>query len=147
MAGPAVSHRLAPSLAARLLGLGLGLLGLVVFLVTLLIAVLELPAVVLGVVGVTAVIAVALLGWWLTRRATVLTLTPTGYRVRMVRGVGTAAARWDEVESLAAADVAGDRCIVLRLRAGTTTTIPVAAIATEPETLMRDLRDRLRTRP
>ena len=67
----------------------------------------------------------------------------TGYQVRYVRGAGVRQARWVEVEDAAAATVAGERCVVLRLRDGRTTTVPVGVLAGRPDAFVDDLREHL----
>ena len=52
-------------------------------------------------------------------------LDDEGYQVRFVRGAGVKQARWKDVEDVVATTVADERCVVLRLRDGRTTTIPV----------------------
>lgn len=144
---PTEQYRLAPALAARLLGAALAAVGVLVCVVTALIALLNLPVWTLTVLVAVAIALVVVLGVVLTRRVVVLELREAGYRVRFVRGVGVAAARWQEVERLDTAQIAGDRCLVLRLRDGRTTTVPVAAVQGDPEELVRSVRARLRQTP
>ncbi len=144
---PAASdYRVSPSLAARLLGLGLALVGVVVLLASVVAAVAALSIWVVVGVAVVGVAAVAAAGWWATRRAVVVHLDDTGYRVRFVRGVGAPAARWPDVRDAGPQFVAGSACVVLRLRDGRTTTIPVEALAGDREAFARDVRDRLMRR-
>jgi hypothetical protein len=93
-------------------------------------------------VAVLGAAAVGLAGWW-ARRAYVVHLDEAGYRVRYVRGAGTSAARWSDVQDAGARTVAGTACLVLRLRDGRTTTIPFEVVAVDPPTLVRDVTDRL----
>ena len=79
----------------------------------------------------------------LGRRRYVVRLDDTGYRVRFVRGVGRAQARWTDVEDLATTHVSGSPCIVLRLRDGATSTVPVDLIEGDREELVDELRRRL----
>ena len=83
-------------------------------------------------VAVVGVAAVAAAGWWATRRAVVVHLDDAGYRVRFVRGVGAPAARWPDVRDAGPQFVAGSACVVLRLRDGRTTTIPVEVAGRRP---------------
>ncbi len=55
-----------------------------------------------------------------------------GYRVRLVRGTGVAQAAWTEVDEATTSSPAGIPVVVLRLRDGGTTTIPVAAARRGP---------------
>lgn len=136
-------YRLAPAVAARLVGLAL--LGLVVALVagTALVALAGLSPAVLVVLVAGGVAGCAAFGWWLHRRAWVLRCSAAGYRVRMVRGAGEHAARWAEVEDAVTTTRHGVACVVLRLRDGRTTTIPVGVLDVDREQFVRDLRVRL----
>lgn len=128
-----------------MLGVMLALLGLVVLLTTAAHGLLDLPSAVLAVVGVAVLVAVLAGGLVLTRRPTVVSLTDVGYRVRMVRGAGVMAARWTDVEDVVAATVSGEKAVVLRLRDGGTTTIPVRLLDADPEAFARDLQQHLNT--
>lgn len=129
-------------MTARLMGLGLVALAFVVFLTALLAALLDLSVVVLMVVAVLGLLAVAGMAVWVGRHV-VVHLDQTGYRVRMVRGVGVAAARWTDVEEVVTTYAAGSPCVVLRLRDGRTSTIPVTALAGDKEEFVRDLQRHL----
>ena len=72
-----------------------------------------------------------------------LSLDETGYRVRRLRGAGVRAARWREVEDAVRASIAGHDCVVLRLKDGRTTTIPVDVLETTPDALLEELTGRL----
>ena len=137
-------YRLAPALAARLLGLLLVALALALLAVTLLVAVSGgPPAVVLGVGGL-AVVAVFVVGHLLRQRVHVVEVDEDGYRIRLVRGAGVKSARWSDVEDVVAATPRGVDCVVLRLRDGRTTSIPVDAVDAAREDFVEDLRDHLR---
>lgn len=141
----ASDYPLSRPLAARMLGVLIALLGGVVLLLTVAVTVLSLPSWVLGagvlVVGAVVVVAAVLLA----RDLTVVRLDDVGYRVRLVRGVGTSAARWTEVEDVLATTAAGERCVVLRLRDGRTTTIPVRMLSGGSDAFVRDLQEHLNT--
>jgi hypothetical protein len=92
-------------------------------------------------VALLGLVAVFGLGYVLTRRAVVVHLDERGYRVRMIRGAGVPAAPWTDVEAVAAATARGLDCLVLRLRDGRTTTIPVAAVAADKDDFARDVRE------
>lgn len=137
-------YRLAPPVAARLLGLLLVLVAVAVVGVTVLAAFLQWPVV---VVLVTALVAVALslvVGWWLLRGVKVVVLDERGYRVRLVRGAGARHAAWGEVADAVTADVRGVDCVVLRLRDGRSTSIPVAVLAVDRNAFVADVRQRLK---
>ena len=136
-------YRLAPALGARLLGSALVGLAVLVFAVTVMTALLELSAVFVGVVAVLGLAVVLVAGHLLTRRAYVVRLGEDGYQVRMVRGAGVRTARWVEVENAVTATPHGIDCVVLRLRDGRTTTIPVQVLAADREEFIRDVREHL----
>ncbi len=123
-----------------MLGVLLVVLGGVVVVGTLAVWLLDLPPWVLStgvLVGALAVLAAAVL---LSRRTSVVRLDDTGYQVRLVRGAGATEARWTDVEDVVTSTVAGERCVVLRLRDGRTTTVPVRMLEGDPDAFVRDLR-------
>jgi hypothetical protein len=139
-------YRLSPALAARLTGVALALIGAFVFATTVVVALLDWhTGVVLGV-AVVGLLAVAGIAVAVTRSAYVVRLDADGYVVRYVRGVGVSRARWTEVEDAVTARVAGTDCVVLRLKDGRSTTVPVAVLAGARDDFVRDVRSRLRTR-
>jgi len=136
-------YRLARALRARLLGALLAVLGAVVLVLTAVLAVAGVAAeVVVGVAAVVvlgAVAAALLLG----RAWSVVRLDDTGYRIRFVRGVGQSHARWTDVSDLTTAVVSGTPCVVLRLRNGATSTVPVELIEADREAFVDELQRRL----
>ncbi len=136
-------YRLAPALAARLVGLLLVVLAGLVLVSTLAVALLGGPTVLLLVVGLVALVAVVALAVPL-RGVRVVELDDEGYRVRMIRGAGVRTAAWRDVEDAVAASPHGVDCVVLRLRDGRTTSIPVAAVDASREDFVQDLRAHLR---
>ncbi|MCW2792947.1 MAG: hypothetical protein JWO76_2045 [Nocardioides sp.] len=144
MAVPTPSdYRLSPALNARLTGLLLVVLAVVLFAVTAIVALLHLPPDLLVVVAVLGLVSVFATGYLLNRRAYVVRLDEDGYRVRLIRGAGVTTARWSEVEDAATGTPRGIPCVVLRLVDGRTTTIPVAALAADREEFVRDLQAHL----
>lgn len=135
-------YPMAPAVRARLMGLGLVGLGALLLVVTLLVAT-GLSAAVLSIAAILVVAGVFGLGHLLVRRWVVLHLDEHGYVVRFVRGAGAHSARWTEVLDLATSTVAGARCVVLRLRDGRTTTVPVDVVEGDPDELVRELARRL----
>jgi hypothetical protein len=105
--------------------------------------VLHLPTGILTAGVVLVVVCVLAAGLLLTRMATVVRLDDAGYRVRLIRGAGVRQARWPDVEDVVTSTVAGERCVVLRLRDGRTTTVPVRVLAGRPEDFVKDLREHL----
>ena len=137
-------HRFAPAVAARLLGLVLCAIAVLILLSTVTIAVVDLHTAFL-LVPVAITVLVLVLAWWAWRtKGWVARLTPEGYRVQWVRGVGTASGRWKDVEDAVTTTVADAPVVVLRLRDGRTTTIPVEVLATDREEFARNLRRHLR---
>lgn len=136
-------YRLSPQLAARLLGVFLVLSAVLVFLVTGLIVLVSAPVWVLTVAVAVVLAGVVGAGLLMTRAGYVVRLMNDGYQVRYVRGVGVAQARWVEVHDVVEESVAGSPCIVLRLRDGRHTVIPLELLAAEKDAFIRDLRDHL----
>jgi hypothetical protein len=135
-------YRFAPPLVVRLLGLVLVALGLLTVLAVTLAVLLDVPALITGVVLVV-VLAVVATGFILTRLTPLVHLDEAGYRVRLLRGAGVRAARWRDVEDVVTATVHGHDCVVLRLRDGRTTTVPVAVLDAPREVFVQDLRTHL----
>jgi hypothetical protein len=136
-------YRLAPGVVLRLLGAAMVATGLLLVGLSALVFLTGLPGTVLAVGAVVAVLLVVLPGVLLRVRATVVRLDDTGYRVRWVRGAGVKQGRWRDVEDVTATTVAGERCVVLRRRDGTTTTIPVGILAGPADDFVRDLQQHL----
>lgn len=125
------------------MGLTLVSIALLVFVCTALVAFLDLHTGVLLVpvlLGLAVLVTAAVV---LRRRGWVVRMGDEGYRVQWVRGVGVAAARWKDVEDAVTTTRAGSPCVVLRLRDGRTTTIPVQVLAGDREQFVRDLQDHL----
>lgn len=143
-------YRFSAPFVARLLGIGLVGIGLAVLLVVALALLFSVPGVVTLAMWVVLVALLALglalgllSGLLASRRAAVVTFDDVGYRIRYVRGTGVRQAEWRQVEDVAAATVAGVRCVVLRLRDGRTSTVPLGVLAGRPEDFLRDLRAHL----
>ena len=136
-------YRFAPPLVVRFLGLVLVGLGVLTVVAVALAALLHLPAVVVTVVVVVVVAAVVVTGLVLTRLTPLVHLDEAGYRVRLLRGAGVKAARWRDVEDVVTATVHGHDCVVLRLRDGRTTTVPVAVLDSPRQVFVQDLRTHL----
>ena len=140
----AVSSDYAFAATVRLRALG-GLsiaFGALVLLLVLLVAVTSVPPV--AVLVVAAVVALTLLGAWsFGRRAVVVSLDETGYRVRYVRGAGVRHATWRDVHDVVDVELAGHRCVRLRLRDGRATTVPLDLLAGGEQWFLDDLREHL----
>jgi hypothetical protein len=107
------------------------------------VAVFSLPTAVLSIGVLATLIAVVGAGLLVTRRSFVVRLDDAGYQVRLIRGAGVKQARWKDVEDVVATTVSGERCVVLRLRDGRATTLPVRALAGNPDTFVMDLQSHL----
>jgi hypothetical protein len=138
-----VDYRLSPLVAVRFVGLYLVLLAVVVFAVTAVTIVAGWSPDVIVVVAVVGLVGLAVAGWWLRRRAYILRAAPDGYSVRMVRGAGVKAARWTQVEDAVTTTIHDEPCVVLRLKDGGTTTIPVSVLAVDREQFVRELQRHL----
>ena len=103
-------------------------IGTVVLIAMLLTWLADLPTAFVTGLVVLAVVGVVALGLLVGVRHWVLRLDEHGYRVRGLRTAEARSARWTDVLDLQATTVAGQRCVVLRLRDGRTTTLPVDAI-------------------
>lgn len=137
------SYGLAPILRARLMGTFLAGIGALLVVMTVLVAVLQLSPDVLGFLVVLVIVGIFALGFALSRRWYVVRLDEVGYQVRFVRGAGQARGRWQDVEDLTTAIVGGTECVVLRLRSGESTTIPVNLIEGDREEFVDELQRRL----
>jgi hypothetical protein len=135
-------YRLSPALGARLVGLLVVALAVLIFVVTGVVAALDLHTLVLVPVALVVLAVVFGVGA-LVRGATVVHFDDDGYRVRLIRGAGVKAAGWKEVSKAGTATRRGVRCVVLHLRDGRTTTIPVDAVAADREAFARDLQAHL----
>ncbi|WP_248579909.1 hypothetical protein [Nocardioides sp. InS609-2] len=137
-------YRFAPALTARLMGLTLVALALLVLLGTIAAVLLDLPSVVLLVLVLLVLVAISLTARRLRGREFAVRFTDDGYQVRHIRGAGVEAARWKDVEDAVTTTTHGSPCVVLRLRNGTTTTIPVETLDVDREQFVRDVQARLR---
>jgi len=136
-------YRFSGSFVVRLLGLALVAVGVLVVVVVALVALLSPPSAVLDTVVVVAVATVLALGLLAVRRPVVVRFDHRGYQVRWVRGAGVRRAEWKQVEDVAATVLGDERCVVLRLRDGRTTTVPVGILAGRPDDFVRDLQQHL----
>lgn len=134
---------LAPQLRARLMGAGLLGLGALLAVASLVVALLRLPPDIIIGIAVLVMVAIFVLGFGLVRRWFLVRVDATGYQVRFVRGAGVRAARWADVEDVQTQTLAGARCVVLRLRDGRQTTVPVDLVEGDRDAFVRELQDRL----
>jgi hypothetical protein len=141
---PSTTYRLAPALRARLVGRSLVTLAVLVLVATFLGALTGAGWLVAGGATVVGLALVGTWAWYLLRVAWAARLTDHGYAVRLFGGVGRATASWAEVDDVVVASPAGRPHLVLRLRDGTETRLPMAALACDPDTFARDVRRRVR---
>lgn len=139
-----ISYGLAPQLRARLMGIFLSAVGGSLVVATVVVATLDLPRDVLSGMVIATIVGIFTLGFLLVRRWYVVQVDDIGYRVRFVRGAGETNARWADVEDLATSEVHGSKCLVIRLRDGRSTTIPVELIEGDREEFVDELKRRLR---
>jgi hypothetical protein len=138
-----VDYRLAPLVAVRFVGLYLVLLAVVVFVGTAVVIAADWSPDVIVLLALVGLVGLAVAGWWLRSRAYILRAAPDGYTVRMVRGAGVKAARWTQVEDAVTTTIHDEPCVVLRLKDGGTTTIPVSVLAIDREQFVRELQQHL----
>lgn len=134
---PPTYVRLAPLVAARLVGLGFLALVVATFALTILVVRTSVSPdliVVLLVVGLLAVIGGAS---WLRTGAYVVRLDDAGYRVRLVRGAGVKEGRWADVTEAVAAQPHDVPCVLLKRSDGTSTSIPVGLLAVDRDEFAR----------
>ncbi len=138
----ASEYGVSPALTARLLGVALGVVGLVVLVATAIVIATSAAALIVALTAMAGVLLMSIAAWWLTRRAVVIRLDDQGYRIRYVRGAGEVSSRWADVVDAALTPVAQTSCLVIRLRNGRTTTLPLEVIR-HPRKLWADCEERL----
>ena len=134
-----VDFALAPALRARLLGTGVAAIGVVVLLGVLLTWLLGLPSAFVSGLVALAVVGVLVLGSLVGVRHWVVRLDASGYRIRVLRSAEARSARWSDVLDLQATTIGAQRCVVLRLRDGRTSALPVDVIDGGPTELTEAL--------
>ncbi|MBA3265431.1 MAG: hypothetical protein H0T14_03530 [Nocardioidaceae bacterium] len=92
--------------------------------------------------GVTGV-ALALCAIVLLRPPALLRLTVDGYQISLVRGAGAKVARWADVMSVATQPVGGATCLVIMLRGGRTSVLPLSLLGACQGEAERDVQRRL----
>jgi hypothetical protein len=122
-------YPLSPATRGRIFGVALIALGLLVLVIGGIAILGWLSNTAFDVLVVLAVILTLVVAALLGPRHWIVRLDDTGYSVRFIRTAGVKAARWVEVNDMEATTVAGARCVVLNLRDGRSTTIPVDLIA------------------
>jgi hypothetical protein len=138
-----VDYRMAPLVVARFVGGYLILFAVLILSGTVVVALAGLEPDLLVVLLAVGLLGLLGLAWWLRSRVSVVRLSATGYRVAMVRGAGVKEARWSEVEDAVATQPDAGPCVVLRLKDGRSTTIPMELLAADKDDFARDVRDHL----
>jgi hypothetical protein len=141
---PSTTYRLAPALGARLVGRSLVTLAVLVLVATLVGALTGAGWRLASGVTVVGLLVVGAWAWFLFRLAWSVRLGERGYAVRLLGGIGVTAAAWDDVDEVVAASPSGEACLVLRLRDGRETRLPMAVIAGDPDAFANDVRRRVR---
>jgi hypothetical protein len=139
------NYRFAAPFIVRMMGTGLVAVGVLVLVWAGLAVALSLPGALLSTGLLVAVVLWLLVlgGVVALRRGDVVRLDEAGYRVRFVRGAGVRQAPWKDVEDVTAPTVEGQRCVLLRLRDGRTTTVPVDVLAGSSDAFVKDLQQHL----
>ena len=137
---PTTTYRLAPALGVRLVGRSLLTLAVVVAVTTVVGVATGAGWEPAGWVTLAGLLLIAGWAWYLLRSAWAVRLTAEGYAVRLRGGVGVARASWSEVHEVTATSPGGRPCLVLRLRDGRTTTLPMRALAGDADAFARDVR-------
>jgi alpha-beta hydrolase superfamily lysophospholipase len=136
-------YRLAPSLVARLTGAALVVAAVAVLVVTVVAALAHTAFWPVVLVAAVSLVGVGGLAWWASRRAYVVRLDEVGYEVRLLRGAGVRRARWADVAAISTAERSGVACVVVALRDGRTTALPMAALAGDRDQFVTNLRNLL----
>jgi hypothetical protein len=132
-------YRLAAHVRVRFIGLYLVALAVLVFALTAILLLARFAPYALLVALALGVVGLGVFGWWLHARAFVMKATPDGYEVRLVRSAGTKIGRWAAVEDAVTTSPHGIDCVVLRLKDGGTTTIPVELLEVDKDQFVREL--------
>ena len=137
-------YRLAPAVVLRSAGAAFVLLAVVVVALSVVASLADWSFLLAGAVAGLGLLGVAGGAWWAAARAYVVRLDSLGYEVRLVRGAGVKRARWADVAQASTAEVGGQPCVVLALRDGRTTTVPVGVLAGDRDEFVTRVRALLR---
>lgn len=136
---PPTYYRLAPAVAARLVGLALLVLVLATFALTVLVVRTSISPDLIVVLLVLGLLGVVGAGTWLRTKAYVVRLDDEGYSVRLVRGAGVKDGRWSEVTEAVAGQPKDVPCVILRRTDGGTTSIPVGLLGVDRDDFAREV--------
>jgi hypothetical protein len=140
---PDTAYAFSQAILVRSMGALLLVSGIVVFAAAVLTIVASMPGLALTVIVVLTAVAVVGGAAWMARLRTMVRFDSDGYQVRGLRGAGVKQARWRDVEDVVTTTAAGQDAVVLRLRDGRTTTVPVGVLEVPAQTFVDDLRSRL----
>lgn len=138
-----VFYRLAPHVQARLLGVAVVCLAVLVFAGTAVVIAAKIDFAWMFLPVLVGLVAVFAFGWWLRTKAYVMRASKQGYRVAFVRGSGVKEARWADVKEAVTSSPHGVPCLELRLKKGGATTIPVGIMEIDREEFVRELQRHL----
>jgi hypothetical protein len=141
---PTSTYRLAPALAVRLVGRSVVTLAVLVVVATLVGVLVGLGWLLAGAITAVGLVLVGGWAWYLLRRAWAVRLSGEGYVVRLLGGIGATSAAWSSVDEVVAASPGGTPYLVLRLRDGRSSRLPMAALATDADAFAHDVRRRVR---
>jgi hypothetical protein len=97
-----------------------------------------------GAAAAAGTAAVLLAGAGVLMRPPVLmALTPSGYRIRRVRGAGAASANWTSVRSVETRASWAGPAIVVELTDGSTSTLPLSLLGTRAAEAQHEMHERL----
>lgn len=133
-------YRLAPPLLARIVGGCLLLVAICVFAATVVTAVAGGGIGWVALVALVGLLLTLAVGFVMARKVAVLHLDPAGYRIRLVRGAGVRAAAWTDVTEIVERETELGRLLVLRLSGERTSTVPLDALAAEPDAVVPAVR-------
>lgn len=136
-------YRVSPAVTVRFMGAFLVLVGVLVFVTAALVGLLHLPVDILSVTVVVALLLVVGVGFAASRLAILVRLDEIGYQVRFLRAAGVKQARWQDVEDVVSGFASGQPVLVVRLRQGGTTTVPVNLLAGSADDFARDVQRHL----
>lgn len=139
MAVDTTYYRLAPHVRVRFVGLYLVALAVIVFALSIVLVALNVLPDLIVVAAIVGIIGLVGFNWWLTKKAWVFRASAEGYEIKMVRSPGLKAGRWATVQDAVTASPHGHDCLVLRHKAGETTSIPVELLAVDQNEFVREI--------
>jgi hypothetical protein len=137
------TYRWSRAHVVRVLGMLAVVLGVLWLALGLVTAIGDLPPWV-GAVAAACTAAALIAGTWLmVRPPRLLELSPTGYRIRGVRGAGASAAVWSEVSFVETQASPAGHAIVVDLTNGSTSTLPLTLLGRRAAEAEHEMHERL----